>query len=86
MSQSQARRRALRKLSDDSAITPLGEASVQEHGGTLYMCLPIDTARADGIEKGSTMLLGYEASSSTYLAAPKHKIDENSDHWAADQL
>lgn len=86
MSQSQARRRALRQLGEDSAITPLGEASVQQHGGTLYMCLPIETARADGIEKGSTLLLGYDASTNTYLATPEHLVKKESDHWAADYL
>jgi len=83
MSQSSARRRALRELSDpDAPITPLGTCTVQDGNGSLYSLLPQPQASADGIEGGTEMVLGYDAETNTYLASPKQTAVETKDHWA----
>ena len=87
MTQSSARRRALRELSDpDAPITPLGTCSVQNQNGSLYSLLPQTQAVADGIEGGTEMVLGYDAETNTYLASPKWAVSETEDHWASDSL
>jgi hypothetical protein len=87
MSQSSARRRALRELSDpDAPITPLGDCTVQDRNGSLYSLLPQPQAGADGIAGGTEMVLGYDAETNTYLASPKRAVVENEDHWASDIL
>jgi len=87
MSQSSARRRALRELSDpDAPITPLGTSSVQNQNGSLYSLLPKTQAVADGIEGGTEMVLGYDAETNTYLASPKQAVIETEDHWANEIL
>jgi hypothetical protein len=71
MSQSSARRRALRELSDpDAPITPLGDCTVQDRNGALYSLLPRPQASVDGIEAGTEMVLGYDAETHTYLVTP----------------
>lgn len=87
MSQSSARRRALRGLSDPGApITPLGDCTVQSRNGSLYSLLPQPQADVDGIEGGTEVVLGYDAETHTYLASPKRSVVENEDHWASDIL
>jgi len=83
MSGSSARRRALRELSDpDAPITPLGTCIANERNESLYSLLPRRQAKADGIEGGTTLVLGYDAETNTYLVSPKHAVVENEDHWA----
>nr|WP_256405423.1 hypothetical protein [Haloplanus ruber] len=85
MSQSSARRRALRELSDpDAPITPLGSCTVQDRNGSLYSLLPQPQAGTDGIEGGTEMVLGYDAETQTYLVTPKRTVGE--EHWATDFL
>jgi len=82
MSQSSARRRALRELSDpDAPITPLGDCTVQDRNGSLYSLLPQPQAGADGIEGGTEMVLGYDAETHTYLLSPKEKVEQVNEHW-----
>ena len=83
MSQSSARRRALRELSDpDAPITPLGDCTVQDRNGSLYSLLPQPQAGTDGIEGGTEMVLGYDAEAHTYLLSPKPTVSDIDDHWA----
>jgi hypothetical protein len=83
MSQSSARRRALRELSDpDAPITPLGDCTVQNRNGSLYSLLPQPQAGADGIEGGTEMVIGYDAETHTYLISAKRAIRETENHWA----
>jgi hypothetical protein len=85
MSQGSARRRALRELSDpDAPITPLGDCTVQGRNGSLYSLLPQPPASSDGIEAGTEMVLGYDAATNTYLASPKHAVEDAEDHWASE--
>jgi len=85
MSQSSARRRALRELSDpDAPITPLGDCTVQDRNGSLYSLLPQPQASADGIEGGTEMVLGYDAATRTFLMSPKKAASEIEKHWASD--
>ncbi|AXG11625.1 hypothetical protein [Haloplanus rubicundus] len=84
MSGSSARRRALRELSDpDAPITPLGDCTANERNESLYALLPRTQAVADGIEGGTTLVLGYDAETNTYLVSPKHAVEEADDHWAS---
>jgi hypothetical protein len=87
MSQSSARRRALRELSNpDAPITPLGDCTVQDRNGSLYSLLPQPQAGADGIEGGTEMVLGYDAETRTYLLSSKQAVESLDEHWANDFL
>lgn len=87
MSQSSARRRALRELSDpDAPITPLGDCTVQNRNGSLYSLIPQPQASVDDIRGGTEMVLGYDAETHTYLISPKKRAEVMDEHWANDHI
>jgi len=87
MSNAGAQRRAIQALDGgNSAITPLGRASAQELGNSVYGLLPSNQALADGISQGTPLVIGYHAETHTYLIAPLDVVLEEPTHWGYDQL
>jgi len=66
----------------DAPITPLGDCTANERNESLYALRPRTQVVADGIEGGTTLVLGYDAETNTYLVSPEHAVEETDDHWA----
>jgi len=78
MSGTQAQRRAAQSIeSDGSSITPMGTCSAREGGESIYGLYPSKQAAADGVEQGTTLIVGYHAPTSTVLLTPAHLADES---------
>lgn len=79
MSQAEAQRAALEKTLSDGALCPLGTATVQQSGRSLYSLLPARQADALGLSKGDELLLAYSAESPAFVVAPLDAVDDVDD-------
>lgn len=86
MSQTAARRRAQQAAGSLGGelrhISPEGTSKAQEKGNSVYSLVPGDIAKANGIEQGTELVLGYDPVTKTWLATPRDEVGPG--HWAED--
>ena len=68
---SQTSRRVAQALQNEALapVTPMGLCKAQESGASLYTLIPAELARANGVEQGTDLELGFHPESNTLLVA-----------------